>query len=297
MADTSNLTNFLTDVADAIRTKKETTGEISAANFDTEILSISTATLQANKNATPITSQQVITPDTGYDGMEQVTIAPAVMSAEDYDTCMDLADYIMYGEEQPLLPYTELEYIQSTGTQYINTNISPNSSQRIEMTFVLDAVVRYEGLWGVTNNGAPTRGNVTGNYGSSNFFVIKHSATYGKGETLEVTIDTGTKYVLEVDYSTKQVYRDRLLVGSYTDNLSSTSKPIYVLQRTDSNVSSSKAKLYGFKIYTNNVLTMNLIPVKRISDNAVCMYDKVSNEFFTNAGTGVFTAGPEKEVV
>lgn len=293
MADTSNLSQFLTDVADAIRTKKETTGEIPAANFDIEILSISTATLQANKNAIPITSQQVITPDTGYDGMEQVTIAPAVMSAEDYYTCMDLADYIMYGEE----PYTELEYIQSTGTQYINTNISPNSSQRIEMTFVLDAVVRYEGLWGVTNNGAPTRGNVYGNYGSSNFFVIKHRRTYDKGQTLEVTIDTGTKYVLEVDYSTKQVYRDGLLVGSYTDNLSSTSKPIHVLQRTDSDVSSSKAKLYGFKIYTNNVLAMNLIPVKRISDNAVCMYDKVSNEFFTNAGTGVFTAGPEKEVV
>lgn len=293
MADTSNLSQFLTDVADAIRTKKETTGEIPAANFDIEILSISTATLQANKNAIPITSQQVITPDTGYDGMEQVTIAPAVMSAEDYYTCMDLADYIMYGEE----PYTELEYIQSTGTQYINTNISPNSSQRIEMTFVLDAVVRYEGLWGVTNNGAPTRGNVYGNYGSSNFFVIKHRRTYDKGQTLEVTIDTGTKYVLEVDYSTKQVYRDGLLVGSYTDNLSRTSKPIHVLQRTDSDVSSSKAKLYGFKIYTNNVLAMNLIPVKRISDNAVCMYDKVSNEFFTNAGTGVFTAGPEKEVV
>ena len=42
MADTSNLTNFLGDIADAIRTKKETTEEIPAANFDTEILSIET---------------------------------------------------------------------------------------------------------------------------------------------------------------------------------------------------------------------------------------------------------------
>lgn len=40
MADTSNLTNFLTDVADAIRTKKEITKEIPAEEFDTEILSI-----------------------------------------------------------------------------------------------------------------------------------------------------------------------------------------------------------------------------------------------------------------
>ena len=41
MADTSNLSNYLKDVADAIRAKKETTEQIPAANFDTEILSIS----------------------------------------------------------------------------------------------------------------------------------------------------------------------------------------------------------------------------------------------------------------
>lgn len=42
MADTSNLTSFLEDIADAIRTKKVSSSEIPAANFDTEILSIET---------------------------------------------------------------------------------------------------------------------------------------------------------------------------------------------------------------------------------------------------------------
>ena len=41
MADTSNLSNYLKDVADAIREKKGTEAQIPAANFDTEILSIS----------------------------------------------------------------------------------------------------------------------------------------------------------------------------------------------------------------------------------------------------------------
>lgn len=40
MADTSNLTQFLTDVAGAIKEKTGKTDKIPAANFDTEILSI-----------------------------------------------------------------------------------------------------------------------------------------------------------------------------------------------------------------------------------------------------------------
>ena len=43
MADTSNLSNYLKDVADAIRAKKGTEGAIPAANFDTEIASITTS--------------------------------------------------------------------------------------------------------------------------------------------------------------------------------------------------------------------------------------------------------------
>lgn len=52
MADTSNLTNFLGDIADAIRTKKETTEQIPAENFDTEILSIETGIDTSDATAT-----------------------------------------------------------------------------------------------------------------------------------------------------------------------------------------------------------------------------------------------------
>ena len=62
MADTSNLSQFLTDVADAIRTKKETTEPIPAANFDTEILSIETGSqenLQEQLDAQDLIIQQL----------------------------------------------------------------------------------------------------------------------------------------------------------------------------------------------------------------------------------------------
>ena len=65
MADTTNLTNFLGDIADAIRTKKETTEQIPAENFDSEILSIETgidtsdATANANDLALKIQDHDV----------------------------------------------------------------------------------------------------------------------------------------------------------------------------------------------------------------------------------------------
>ena len=52
MANTNNLTDFLTDVADAIRAKKGTTGTINPQDFSDEIASISTGTDTSDATAT-----------------------------------------------------------------------------------------------------------------------------------------------------------------------------------------------------------------------------------------------------
>lgn len=52
MAKNNNLTDFLTDVANAIRTKKGTTGTIDPQNFSSEIASISTGVDTSDATAT-----------------------------------------------------------------------------------------------------------------------------------------------------------------------------------------------------------------------------------------------------
>ena len=54
-------------------------------------------------------------------------------------------------------------------------------------------------------------------------------------------------------------------------------------------------KLIKHEVYVDGQLVQSLVPVRRLSDGAVGMYDKVSGRMLTNNGTGSFTAGPMKQ--
>ena len=65
MAKNNNLTDFLTGVADAIRTKKGTTAKINPQNFETEISSITTSKPEQEETVEATNSRQTIYPDNG----------------------------------------------------------------------------------------------------------------------------------------------------------------------------------------------------------------------------------------
>lgn len=65
MAKTDNLTDFLTGVANAIRTKKGTTAKINPQNFETEIGSITTSKPEQEKAVVPTNAQNIVLPDSG----------------------------------------------------------------------------------------------------------------------------------------------------------------------------------------------------------------------------------------
>ena len=79
MARTNTLSNFLTDVAAAIKTKKGSSTAIQASQFDTEILSIpSQGTYQTKTITIATNTTQSILPDTGYDAIDELIITTAV---------------------------------------------------------------------------------------------------------------------------------------------------------------------------------------------------------------------------
>lgn len=55
----------------------------------------------------------------------------------------------------------------------------------------------------------------------------------------------------------------------------------------------SRMRLYYVQIYESGSLIRDLIPCVRTADKKVCLYDKVSDTYFYNQGSGTFIAGPE----
>ena len=54
----------------------------------------------------------------------------------------------------------------------------------------------------------------------------------------------------------------------------------------------ASCNIYSIKIWDNNILVRDLIPVRK--GNIGYMYDRVSGQLFGNQGTGDFVIGPDK---
>ncbi len=180
------------------------------------------------------------------------------------------------------LPYVPIEYLESTGTQYIDTGLTVNdgdiSATAVFMptSFVVNDT--YACIFGINGNfQAAYTGTGTAHIGNTSslqqFFYLYKKAT--------------VKGVLSS--SMPQIY--------YVDNVSTglsrtfnTDKRLMLLD-AEPHRFAARGRLYSFIASRNNKVIMDLIPVLD-SNGTPCMYDVVEKKFYYNAGTGQFIAGP-----
>ena len=202
--------------------------------------------------------------------------------------------------------YEKLSYIEATGTQYIDTNHRITST-----TFKAD----LEFSSGTAGSG--TLGHFGGNQDSlnghaSNFkdnkfglwvaFADKDGKSTGSKLTTggtfaadvvkHITYEfSGNTRYLTVDNSTASGNFSGTIISNNTYRLFSNGCV------GGCNDTLLTGRIHWFKIYENNVLIFDFIPVRRVSDSAVGMYDQVSGKFFGNDGTGNFVAGNVIETI
>ena len=200
-----------------------------------------------------------------------------------------------------LLPsgYTPLAYIESSGTQWINSGIALNEATS---TYTFSCRVGASTRDGYAHSFFGMASYQTGMMGIYHYTNNNYYAFYIKGQAKSPTnyvIPKGNifDFYLKMDLSNNtyesKIDKDTLKSGSF-NAMTDTTTTIRVFKSDD--FSGGYWKCYYFRIAKDNVLQVDLVPARRDSDGVIGMYDLVSRTFKTNSGSGTFIAGPELAV-
>lgn len=189
------------------------------------------------------------------------------------------------GQDLPI-GYSKCEYIESNGTQYIDTGFNPDGNTRIVAEMQLTALVnadkgtspmlfgayasssaRYAFYWSST-------GNVFGTY-------------YAEQSKNFSSITNGYERVqIDCNKNTQSLNGETI---TYTASTSACSYPLYLFGRNTSGSAGflAKAKLYSCQIYDNDILVRDFVPV--VDNSGVCgLWDKVADKFYMSANGNNF---------
>lgn len=177
--------------------------------------------------------------------------------------------------------YQQVEYLESTGTQYMVVNFD----SQYHSSGIYHAIGEHM-TFGVYND-----------YGSNSLQLYDYgndSATIRVGIAVSTSISPSPNYI-QMDTGTgKIIYDDNIIQidGALPPDFHFL-QGIPLFGRFNTlNIDPKPSVFKRFYVFSKNRIILDLIPCYRKEDEVAGMYDLVSGEFYINAGTGKFDVGP-----
>ena len=191
--------------------------------------------------------------------------------------------------------FEEIEYLESSGTQYIDTGIYGTQDLKTELTF--------QELGETGTSGYAIFGNYSGNTGNYYLYQSAGNVHYwqvGFGAYSNIyegpTPDNEKHTALFDNY---KVYLDGTEIKSFTESTftSAYTLLLFNMHNATGGLYNSVAKrIFSCKMWKDGILVRDMVPVRKINNGELGMYDKANKVFYTNQGTGKFIAGPSVDV-
>ena len=181
--------------------------------------------------------------------------------------------------------YTRLSYIESHGTEYIDTEFMPNQDTRA--------------VFSIMFGGIPSED--AGCFGSRNNYQVEQFSLVFR-RTGELRFEYGNESpiagILSVDnYYFIDMNKNSIVINGNSTNALYTAfqvkYPILLFGIIDESsiyTTSVITRMMRCKIYDNGTLVRNFVPCKN-SSGECGLYDLVEDKFHQNVGTGSFTGG------
>lgn len=189
-----------------------------------------------------------------------------------------------YSGELPV-GYTKVEYIQSSGAQYIDTGFIPNQDSRVTCDFEYTTSVEEQTIFMPRS---ATSKDQFGLFHNTSGWVFR----YGYNQAIDNTIGIMSRIALDINKNVATLNSVTLTAASAT--FSSGVNLMLFVRNTGGELNNyASAKLYACSIYSDEAtIVRHFIPCKN-PDGVVGLYDTIGKQFYANAGTGEFTAGPD----
>ena len=257
-----------------------------------------------------ISANTILTEDTDWSDQGTVTIADGVT--------LDLNGYALTvaaingagsivdsaGAALASAGYERLEYIASDSqAQYIDTEDSHNASTIVDMRIQFNTVApQFQAFYG-----ARTGGNASQFGGWVNYSQFRYGYGGNSASNYSVpAVDTATIYDVHLNKSgqctvvTNGVVADTFNIGSGNgdDTTLQLTDFLFAINQDGTNSSTTKhaqwhanAKIYSCVIRQNGGIAHNCIPVDRLSDVKIGMYDSVTGKFHVSGNGKDFIGG------
>lgn len=181
--------------------------------------------------------------------------------------------------------YTQVEYIQSSGTQYISTGFLPNNNTRVVADLQVVEVGESVALFGARAGASVT------SYMAWQISATRFRSDFNDDYT-NCDVDTVLNRIVVDKNKNVCSFGNSTVTTPYSTFQCENELKLFRGSSATSVTKGSSIKLYSCQVYDNGNLIRDYIPAIQINNGEAGLYDQLNNVFYENAGSGSFTTGP-----
>lgn len=189
--------------------------------------------------------------------------------------------------------FQEVEWVEATGAQWINTRYVPACTDRFEMKVAFTETSVTQTLW-CTRGDAATANTMTCFIqapGRFRFDRNSNTSTY----TADNLVGTDGTHVIVADYGTREASVDGTVQATMADGDFAAKSPLvlFASQRAYRSISAfARVRLFSFRILNaEGTPVRDFVPVRDAATEACGLFEKVTGVFFPGLGREALVAG------
>ena len=197
-----------------------------------------------------------------------------------------------YGENEADTDYELLDYIQSSGEQWIDIGFNPKQDTRVFAKVSNYPNTSIGAVFGA-RDGETTAVNYTFRTNDK-----KYRTEYGNGYVeYNTDINYEENFTVDKDDNVTTLNTDKTVTVPSTDSFTCKNSMYIFACNTGgkADLKSNGLRVHSLVVYDDDNAIRNLIPARDKKTGKIGMYDGVELKFYENAGTGEFIAGAVKE--